>query len=244
MPRLVGDGVETLDLSSSPHVSDTALRYLAAHGGTRHSLRHISVAATSVTLLGLGPLLRDCERLSHLDVSHCRGLVADKFETVLPTRRIPDAWEDEYVAGEWRDGRALRTLVWQGIPAAVLARLEAGFPWIEVNPPDWRASPFDQAALRAELLVPACLWVRPRQAEELAREAARERARAEEEQAAGRWGPGERTAAQKMRDALDQAGQVGGTAKTEEERERAGAVYLGRWESGQPGVIRRLRSGR
>ena len=188
MPRLVGDGVETLDLSSSPHVTDTALRYLAAHGGTRHSLRHISVAATSVTLLGLGPLLRDCERLSHLDVSHCRGLVADKFETVLPTRRIPDAWEDEYVAGEWRDGRALRTLVWQGIPAAVLARLEAGFPWIEVNPPDWRASPFDQAALRAELLVPACLWVRPRQAEELAREAARERARAEEEQAAGRWG--------------------------------------------------------
>ena len=190
LTALTGDGIATLDLSGSPGVTDGSLRFLASHLGMRETLRHISVASTSVTLRGLSELLTGCGKLEYIDLSYCGGVVPERIGDVLPSRTPPEAWEQE--ADEtWRHSYpALSTIVFRDAPAPVVVLLAEQLPWIRVNPPDWEGTPMQACSLRCELLCPPCLWVRP---SEVAERASVQRAsqRAEQERALGRWGPAE-----------------------------------------------------
>jgi hypothetical protein len=161
---------------------------------------------------------------------------------VLPTRTPPDGWEDE-ADERWRESYpALSTIICRNAPGPVVETLRELAPWIRFNPPDWEKTPLDLCALRAEVLCPRCLWVRPGSAEVVARRAAEEaQERAEQERAQGEWGAGKLTAAQKLLAALEHAESVGGAQKhREEEPVREGAVYLTRYDAGQPGLARQI----
>lgn len=245
LPNLAGDGVTTLDLSGSPCVTDASMRYLAEHPGMRESLKHISVVSTAVTLQGIGALIRGCaKRLEYIDMSRCAGVDPNRIASVLPVRTPPDGWEDE-ADERWRESYpTLSTIVYRDAPGPVIALLKERVPWIRVNPPDWETTPLEACGLGVELLCPACLWVRPQPSEVAARLAAeRAAALSEEERARGKWGPGDRSPAQRMMDAIDHAEAVGGDSRRggkHSEVEREGAVYLRRHDAGQPGLTRQI----
>jgi hypothetical protein len=159
---------------------------------------------------------------------------------VLPTRTPPDGWEDE-ADERWRETYpALSTIICRNAPGPVVETLRQLAPWIRINPPGQEKTPLDACALRAEILCPLCLWVRPQPAQVVARRAVEAQKRAEQERAQGEWGPGELTAAQKLLAAIEHAESISGGQRYGEEPDREGAVYLTRYDAGQPGLTRQI----
>jgi hypothetical protein len=72
LPRLIGAGLSTLDLSGQNMLSDVALRSRAACPAVCASVQHVSLCGCrQVTLSGVQALLHSCAQLEHLDITHC-----------------------------------------------------------------------------------------------------------------------------------------------------------------------------